>query len=414
MGDIINMQDIKNGKIQSVEWVHMKTRKDGTTYPSKIWENLEQILKKHNIEIKYNLITKEMECNIKTNKMRTLVTKIYTLNVKENLDMTKEEIIDSMHYIAEENAYNPFVDLMVENQNHNYGLINELFKCIYINDDNKENYDYYFTLFTKWCLNVVKMAHNTKRNKYRAAGILVLQGEQGCRKTTFVESLMPISEWCNCDKSFYPDRTDSVIENTKYILVEWGELDDTLKSDQSKIKQFITSAADEYRVPYGRFSEKYPRITSFVGTVNSDGFLRDETGARRFWIIPVLGFDFKKLEAIDKKELWGAVYSLWKSKKIKDYLEKDEMDKLNEVNRKYYLKNDISYIIDEKIKWDMPKEEWCVYGVTDIADYLMIKENKKIRTELEKRGLKYASHRTKNGNVKKGFKLPRFEVKLIY
>ena len=112
MGDIINMQDIKNGKIQSVEWVHMKTRKDGTTYPSKIWENLEQILKKHNIEIKYNLITKEMECNIKTNKMRTLVTKIYTLNVKENLDIPLfDTIIPRNVRLAEAPSYGiPIID----------------------------------------------------------------------------------------------------------------------------------------------------------------------------------------------------------------------------------------------------------------------------------------------------------------
>lgn len=410
MSKVITMQDIKNGKIQDIEWASESYRKDGTTYPDKVWENLECILKKYNIKIRYNLITKELESEPKSRSRSSLLEEIYTLNIKESLNMRRDDVMNCMNYIAEKNGYNPFLDLIKEHENTNYEIIYDLFKCIYINDDNLENHDYYFTLFTKWCINLVKMSANTLEKKYRAQGILVLQGLQGIRKTMFVEKLMPIDGIYNGDKSLNPEKTDSVIENTKYILVEWGELDSTLKGEQAKLKQFITGYKDEYRSPYGRFSEKYPRITTFIGTVNSDGFLKDETGSRRFWVIPVKGFDFEKLETIDKKELWGAVYSLWKSGTIKDYLEPDEMEKLNNMNREYNYKNDISYIIDEKIKWDMPKEEWDVYGITEISDHLFIKEKKSLKIELEKKGLKYGSHRTRAGKVKKGFKIPRFEV----
>lgn len=412
MSRIVTMQDIKNGKIQEIQWASESYRRDGTSYPNKVWENLECILIKYNINIRYNLITKELESEPKSTSRSALLEEIYTLNVKESLNMSRDDVVNCMNYIAEKNSYNPFVDLIKEHENTDYEIINEVFKCMYINDDNLENQDYYFTLFTKWCMNLVKMSTNTLQKKYRANGILVLQGEQGIRKTTFVEKLMPISELYNGDKSLNPEKTDSVIENTKYILVEWGELDSTLKGEQAKLKQFITGYKDEYRSPYGRFSEKYPRITTFIGTVNSDGFLKDETGSRRFWVIPVKGFDFEKLDTIDMNKLWGAVYSLWKSGTITDYLEKDEMEKLNTMNREYNYKNDISYIIDEKIMWDMPKEEWEVYKITEIAEYLFIKEKKSLKIELEKRGLKYQSHRNKDGKVKKGFKIPRFEVKM--
>lgn len=412
MSRIVTMQDIKNGKIQEIQWASESYRRDGTSYPNKVWENLECILIKYNINIRYNLITKELESEPKSTSRSALLEEIYTLNIKESLNMSRDDVVNCMNYIAEKNSYNPFVDLIKEYENTDYEIINEVFKCMYINDDNLENQDYYFTLFTKWCMNLVKMSTNTLQKKYRANGILVLQGEQGIRKTTFVEKLMPISELYNGDKSLNPEKTDSVIENTKYILVEWGELDSTLKGEQAKLKQFITGYKDEYRSPYGRFSEKYPRITTFIGTVNSDGFLKDETGSRRFWVIPVKGFDFEKLDTIDMNKLWGAVYSLWKSGTITDYLEKDEMEKLNTMNREYNYKNDISYIIDEKIMWDMPKEEWEVYKITEIAEYLFIKEKKSLKIELEKRGLKYQSHRNKDGKVKKGFKIPRFEAKM--
>lgn len=414
MSKIVTMQDIKNGEYSEIEWKKTAYRKDGTTYPLKIWENLEAILIHNNIELKYNLVTKEIETNLDSPSRNSLLTDIHTLNIESFLNMSRDEVSSAMIRIAEKNSYNPFVDLIKEHENNNYALINDVFSCININDTNEENRDYYFTIFTKWCLNVVKMANNTLKKEYRSHGILVLQGEQGCRKTTFVEKLMPTRSLYKGDKTLYPDKTDSIIENTKYILVEWGELDSTLKGEQSKLKQFITSSVDEYRSPYARFSESHPRLTSYVGTVNKIDFLKDETGSRRFWIIPVTSFDFEKMDKIDKTELWGAVYSLWKRGDIKDYLEDDEMKKLNEINSNYNYQNDVSYVVDEKIDWDCPIEEWEVYKLTDIASYLMVSEKKSLKIELEKRGHKYKSHRLKSGKVKKGFKLPRFEVNINY
>lgn len=412
MNEIITMQDIKNGKMKEVQWKRESFRKDGTSYPDKVWENLECVLKKHNIKLRYNLITKELESEPPSTSRTDLLEEVYTLNVIDSLNMSREECIHCMNYISHKNSYNPFVEVIQEHENSNYGIIHELFKCIIINDDNLENQDYYFTLFTKWCLNLVKMSMNTLKKKDRANGILVLQGLQGTRKTTFVEKLMPIDNIYNGDKTLNPDKTDSVIENTKYILVEWGELDSTLKGEQSKLKQFITGYKDEYRSPYGRFSEAYPRLTTFIGTVNDAEFLKDATGSRRFWVIPVKGFDFDKLESIDKKELWGAVYSLWKGGTITDYLEEDEMEKLNIINRGYNYKNDVSYIIEEKINWDMPKDQWEVYGLVEIAEYLFINEKKSLKIELEKMGLRYGAHRNSAGKTKRGFKIPRFEIRM--
>lgn len=410
MDEIIGMNNVINANQSTIEWKSKGYKKDGSSYPLKTWKNIECILEKNNIEIKSNLVTKEIEPNYICASIDTLLTDIYTLNIEEFLNMSREATYNSIVKIAEKNSYNPFVEIIKENENTKYELIYEVFQCIKINDDNKDNYKYYLTLFTKWCINLVKMANNTQKKQYRSEGILVLQGKQGCRKTTFVEQLIPIEGMYKGDKTLYPDKIDSVIENTRYILVEWGELDNTLKADQSKLKQFITRSIDEYRSPYARAAQKHPRVTSYIGTVNRKDFLKDETGSRRFWIIPVLGFDFEKLKKIDKNELWGAVYSLWKSGSIKDYLEQDEMEKLNIMNREYNFENDLSYIINEKIKWDMPKDQWHVYSITEIAEYLMIKERKLLKIELEKKGLEYKVYRLNSEQVKKGFYIPRFEI----
>ena len=50
---------------------------------------------------------------------------------------------------------------------------------------------------------------------------------------------MPLNDLFKDGVSLDPDKTDSVIQNTKYILVELAELDTTLKADQGK--KFLAS-----------------------------------------------------------------------------------------------------------------------------------------------------------------------------
>ena len=99
---------------------------------------------------------------------------------------------------------------------------------------------------------------------------------------------------------------------------------------------------------------------------------------------------------------------MWKSGRIKDYLEEDEFEKLNAINKDYNYQSDISLLIEEKFDWETPKDTWVVYGLKEIASYLGCHETKKIKVELEKKELIYTAHRI-GGKLKKGFKLPPFD-----
>lgn len=411
--NIVTLSDVKKRNKNKIEWKYVGYKKQGETYPLKIWENLECVLDKHNIKVRLNLINHEIDylgMDSNNSDLRNgKVTDIFALQTLEGLNLSRAETENSIIRIAEKNKYNPFINMLQEYKNDNFELIKEVFSCLHINDSFDKNTEYYSTIFVKWCLNVVKMAHNTLDNDFSSQGVLVLQGGQGCFKSTFCRKLMPNKKWFKGDKSLDPEKVDSVTQNTSYILVEWGELDSTLKGEQAKLKQFITSTNDEYRSPYARFPEKYPRITSYIGTVNKKDFLKDETGSRRFWIIPVSKCNIEKLDSINMKEFWGAVYSLWLRGDIEDFLSPDEMQILNEINKDYAFENDVTITLNEKIDWDMDKDLWRVYNVTEICDYLYLKEKKQLKMELERRGVEYKSHKLKNGRVKKGFKLPKLE-----
>jgi putative DNA primase/helicase len=59
------------------------------------------------------------------------------------------------------------------------------------------------------------------------------------------------------------------------------------KAEVGAIKAFITSKVDRYRVAYGTTVGSFKRQCVLVGTTNENTYLRDRTGNRRFWPVPV-------------------------------------------------------------------------------------------------------------------------------
>ena len=88
-----------------------------------------------------------------------------------------------------------------------------------------------------------------------------------------------------------------------FWVIEIQELAGMRKADIEKVKAFISSTDDKYRASYGHHVEWHPRQCIIFATVNGEqGYLRDLTGNRRFWVIkinstnviPNFGFDNKE------------------------------------------------------------------------------------------------------------------------
>lgn len=70
-----------------------------------------------------------------------------------------------------------------------------------------------------------------------------------------------------------------------YWGVELGELEGIVQAENTTVKSFLSRCYDDYRPPYGRKDQRFPRECVFIGTTNDDDFLRDPSGSRRFWPI---------------------------------------------------------------------------------------------------------------------------------
>ena len=114
----------------------------------------------------------------------------------------------------------------------------------------------------------------------------VLEGNGGLRKSTLVETLAT-SEYFS-DTPFEVGKGKEAQEQVQGLwLYEIAELTHFNKSEVGAIKAFISAKVDRYRVAYGSTVESFPRQCVLVGTTNEDTYLRDRTGNRRFWPVPV-------------------------------------------------------------------------------------------------------------------------------
>ena len=106
-----------------------------------------------------------------------------------------------------------------------------------------------------------------------------------------------------------PRNKDSVKIAASHWLVELGELDATFKQGQiADLKAFLSTEADELRLPYAQGYSKFKRRTAFIGTVNQDKFLKDATGNRRYLALECgKGFPMWSADAVD--QLWAQVWA---------------------------------------------------------------------------------------------------------
>lgn len=122
--------------------------------------------------------------------------------------------------------------------------------------------------------------------------MMILQGEQGVGKST-VARILAGTEYFSDDLPAMNAGKDLLQHLRGKWLIEVAELDKMRLADVNATKAFLTKSEDRFRAPYARVEETHPRQCVFFGTTNEDQYLRDATGARRFWPVMVGDIDLK-------------------------------------------------------------------------------------------------------------------------
>lgn len=265
-----------------------------------------------------------------SNLLTTLVADI--ANCMSYKRATAPVVQESLNVIANENHYHPVIELIAEDEWDKKDRLSEIFNMLNL----KENL--YKTLVKKWAIQTIALLFNSNTNSVSAEGVLVLQGEQGIGKTQFFRHLAIYESFFKGGATLDMGNKDCLMSATKVWICELGEIDSTTKKEQSALKAFLTENTDRFRAPYARCETVKVRRTSFCGTVNPKQYLRDETGNRRYWTIPIEKIELKKVFGYSPEwytQFWRQILEEYKADSKGYLLTEEEKRLLNENNKEY-------------------------------------------------------------------------------
>jgi len=265
-------------------------------------DQLIQMLKAAKKELRYNIFTQQIE---QEEKVLEGIERFYLKLAQMRLKISKEVAMDCVIEVAKDNPYDPVKSYLEHCSLTEEPTYIDRLASTYLRPQDATQSEP--TLYDKMlkCTLIAAVARVFEPGcKHDYACVLL--GEQGARKSSF---------WKALGGHFFSDalrdcqsKDDLMVLHRSWIM-EWAELDHiTNKRQAGLIKAFLSQSTDMFRVPYGKTAEVFPRRGIIVGSTNSDEFLVDETGNRRFWVIPV---GVSHAEPINVDMLMKEVDAIW-------------------------------------------------------------------------------------------------------
>ncbi len=122
----------------------------------------------------------------------------------------------------------------------------------------------------------------------------VLEGTQGLSKSTFLEVLG--SPWYGSIPTTFGEK-DFLQAIQGRWLVEIPDMTGFSRSEHSKVLATLTIRHDIYRPTYGRYTFDHPRAAIFAATSETDNYLNDIRGRRRYWPLRCTAIDIDALQS---------------------------------------------------------------------------------------------------------------------
>ena len=326
------------------------------------------------VSVKYNLLLKQTEiaglpeCYSAENAVNVLP--VYLADYLKGCGckgVTQQAVEAYLFCIADQHRYNPVMEYLLSGIWDGADRFPEIYRILGVTEPKYQSY------IQKWFIQCVALGLNDEDEPIGADGVLVLQGEQGLAKTSFFRIMSPFPRWFVEGAIIDMGTKDSLITALSGWITELGELDSTIKKEQSSLKAFITRPEDRIRAPYARNDTRAPRRTSFCGTVNPRDYLKDDSGSRRFWTVPVTDTDKKVLFSLSREwvhQLWYQAYQLYLADPESFRLTDEEMSALQDDNREFEQPLPYEVEIMDMLDYSLPVERWEWWKASTLAKLL--------------------------------------------
>jgi putative DNA primase/helicase len=303
-----------NEKIKNAKFPHVDDKEKAKS----TIENLEYLLKVYGITLEYDEILKRRSIvfdghstkghDMEDESSMMIIKSLCSLN---GLSTTTIELLPA---IFQKNTVNPIKNWIQSKEWDGIDRKQQLFETLTVAYEDEKYRD---EVLNVWLTQCVAAADNGERGRAlnpRAVRkfeiVLILQGKQGARKTSWIGSLLPDSLRDYVKDGMHLDPTDK--DTTKKCISTWlcelGEIDATFrKADIARLKAFLSNQVDEMRLPYDRTSMTFKRRTSFCASVNGEQFLTDSTGSRRF--IPIQVSNCNHSHYLDMQQIFAQFWN---------------------------------------------------------------------------------------------------------
>lgn len=210
--------------------------------------------------------------------------------------------------------------------------------------------------------------------------MLVLEGSQGVMKSTAVEILF--------SHKFFTDEIHNLGSKDASMQMQgkWGieiaEMQAMNRAEINQIKEWVTRKVDRFRPPYGTTVIESKRSSVLIGTLNPEGgYLKDPTGARRFWPVFCKSVKIAELKH-DRDQLWAEALheynqgTQWYLTPEEDEIAKDEQanryegDSWSDLMDTYLMGRMETTIGDTLEALDIPKAQWTKAAEMRVGKYL--------------------------------------------
>ncbi len=168
------------------------------------------------------------------------------------------------------------------------------------------------TFVTKWHVAAVARAF---RPGIKADAMVIFESPQGRFKSTYLRKMATID-----GHEYFADSIGDISHPSSIMLlqgcwiIEVGELAGLSRKETDLVKAWLSRTTDRYVPKYEGQPRDVPRNYIVAGTHNPSGhgYLKDPTGARRFWPVPITQVDLDRVER-DRDQIWAEAVTLFRA-----------------------------------------------------------------------------------------------------